>query len=86
MAEHKSVVSLMKQQQSDISKTRKEVKIDKEVLERMKKARSKDASGFEVEVDKILGEEAKIYKEAYHEGTFIQPNGAISNTDESSQL
>ena len=68
MAEHKSVVALMKQHQSDISKTRKEVKIDKEVLERMKKARSKDASGFEVEVDKILGEEAKIYKEAYHGG------------------
>lgn len=69
VAEYKSVVALMKQQQLDISKTWKEVKIDKEVLERMEKARLKDASGFEVEVDKILGEEAKIYKEAYHGGT-----------------
>ena len=45
------------------------MKIDKEVLERMKKAWLKDVSRFEVEVDNILGAEAKIYKEAYHGGT-----------------
>lgn len=29
----------------------------------------KDANGFEVEVEQILGKESKIYKEAYHGGT-----------------
>ena len=46
VAERKYIAVLMKQQKFDIYKICKEAKIDKDVLERMKKAQLKDVFGF----------------------------------------
>jgi len=59
----------MAETQREVLTVRKQSKKEKETSKRMRKGRVKDAIGFEVEIEKILGDKAKIYKEAYHGGT-----------------
>ena len=68
-AKYKYILFQIAETQKTVTKVQSELKKSKEISERMRKARVKDAVGFEVKVEKILGEEAKIYKEAYHGGT-----------------
>ena len=69
VSEQREVIVQMAQTQKEVTLVRKQLKKDKETVKRMRKGRVKDAIGFEVEIEQILGDKAKIYKEAYHGGT-----------------
>ena len=50
----------MAETQREVLTVRKQLKTEKETSKRMRKGRVKDAIGFEVEIEQILGDKKKI--------------------------